>query len=502
MSRFVMATRRARRDQAARQGARDALARAMASSFMANAKVVADNQSEDRATRQVVVFDVDAKEDDIRERSEELGDNVIVEREILHYNDTRRPAELLGFARETLIGSVSHARTRTFGITVTGEGNPLPGARVTLYLRAGNTDRQLTKVASSKGNARFKFSPNYSVSTVVVEPAAGYWPMSVRRPSSGAVVDCPALPDARDCRGWWHRGIGIDRFKKTRGRGIKVGVVDSGLGAHPWLTHCEDIGAYIDGHHRPRAGADVDFHGTHVCGIIGARPTDRTSYGGIASGVSLTSARVFPKDGGASQVDIAAAIDALSQEHQVDLINLSLGARAPSEVERDAIVDAAEHGTLCVCAAANSNGPVEYPAAFEETLAIAAVGLEGWGPAGSLASQWVPRERKRFGLDGYYHASFSCFGTEVDAAAPGVGIISTVPRRFGVTVPYAAADGTSMASPAACAVLATLLSDDEVYRGIPRDTARTNHARALFEGACQHIGLTAEYQGRGMPRAV
>ena len=200
-----------------------------------------------------------------------------------------------------------------------------------------------------------------------------------------------------------------------------MGVVDTGLGRHPELQHCNSIGAYVDGLHLSDAGDDVESHGTHVCGIIASRPGSTDGFGGIAPGVDLVSARVFRAGGGANQADIANAIDALSQRHEIDLINLSLGSPQASEIERDAIIDAAEHGTLCVCAAANSNGAVEYPAAFAETLAIAAIGLEGWGPIGSVAYQQTPWQRERFGLNGLYHAGFSCYGAEINGGAPGVG---------------------------------------------------------------------------------
>ena len=181
------------------------------------------------------------------------------------------------------------------------------------------------------------------------------------------------------------------------------------------------------------------------------------------------------------------------------ILLLSLGSPQPSEIERDAIIDAAERGTLCVCAAANSNGPVEFPAAFPETLAISAIGLIGWGPVGSLASLRLPQDFERFGFDNLYHANFSCFGPEITGAAPGVGIISTVPERFGMSAPYAAMGGTSMASPAACAALAAILSRDRIYKSLPRNDMRTAHARKRFRESCCDIGLDPIYQGSGMP---
>jgi subtilisin family serine protease len=165
---------------------------------------------------------------------------------------------------------------------------------------------------------------------------------------------------------WWHRALGVSDPDPTRGSGIKVGVIDTGVGPHGCLSHVTSVGSFIDLVFNGGGGADVESHGSHVCGTIGARPENDLDFMGIAPGVDLFSARVFPPGRGANQADIADALDSLSKDHQVDLINLSLGAPSPSNIERDAIRDALERGTLCVCAAANSAGPVEFPAAFPE----------------------------------------------------------------------------------------------------------------------------------------
>jgi subtilisin len=196
------------------------------------------------------------------------------------------------------------------------------------------------------------------------------------------------------------------------------------------------------------------------------------------------------------------AIDELSKTHQVDLINMSLGAEQGSRIELDAIQDALERGTLCVCAAGNESGAVAYPAAFSETVAISALGQLGWAPEGTLAAGKLPEQTDKFGDEGLYLANFSCFGPEITATAPGVGYISTVPEQHGLSAPYAAMDGTSMASPAACGALAVLLSQDTAYQTMPRDETRAEMARTILRRRCQDIGLEPDYQGRGVPDAA
>jgi subtilisin len=203
---------------------------------------------------------------------------------------------------------------------------------------------------------------------------------------------------------------------------------------------------------------------------------------------------------GANQGDIANAIDALSRGAAVDVINMSLGSGQASQIEHDAIIDAYERGTVCVCAAGNDGGPVNWPARFPECIAVSAIGVAGWGPAGSLAATRMPLTADRFGRDGVFLANFSSFGPDLLCAGPGVGIVSTVPERFGLRTPYLAMDGTSMASPWVTGALTVLLSLNPAFQSLPRDRARADTAKAILRRSCVDLGLPITLQGLGIPR--
>jgi len=334
----------------------------------------------------------------------------------------------------------------------------------------------------------------------LVYPTGGFWPMLVRGSALGAPIECPALP-ADGPLGWWHAALGLEAADPALGRGIRIGVVDTGAGPHACLKHIESVGAFLGGNALPPGfAADVGEHGSHVCGTIGARPAEMGHYAGIAPGCELLVARVFATpDSGASNADIANAIDALSQRHGADIINLSLGAVTPSQVVQLAIQEAADCGTLCICAVGNNGGAVLYPAAFPEVIAVAALGLLGWGPPGSLSAGRLPSGGTLFGQRNIYAANFTSHGASVDCAAPGVGILATVPNRYGAVPLYGAMDGSSMASPVICGALAALLSRDSAYRALPRDARRTETARRMLMEALRTVGLPLEYEGRGMP---
>jgi subtilisin len=275
------------------------------------------------------------------------------------------------------------------------------------------------------------------------------------------------------------------------GQGITVGVIDTGCGPHPNLQHVTLAGVFTNGQSLPGSGAtDVAEHGTHTTGLIGARPSRRGDYIGMAPASNLFHARVFAsEDEGPSQADLISAIDALSRDHQCDLINMSLGGGPASRAEEDAIRDALERGTLCICSAGNDAGPVNFPAAYPECVSVSALGQVGWAPPGTFSAGNRPRESGMMGKDNLFIATFSSNGTGLVAAGPGVGIVSTVPDRGGATGLYMEMDGTSMASPAVCATLAAILSKNPDYGNLPRDRSRSQAARQLLEANCISLGL-------------
>jgi subtilisin family serine protease len=286
-------------------------------------------------------------------------------------------------------------------------------------------------------------------------------------------------------------------------------VVDTGVGPHPYLTQVQSIGSFVNGKHdaSPQAGRDVEDHGTHVSGIINARPPASSGdFIGIAPKADVFMARVFPDkaesqagSNGANQGDIANALDALST-NQVDLINLSLGGPTPSQIELDAIQAAIEAGALVICAAGNGNGsPVMYPAAYPQTVAVSAIGVLGVVPVGSLAAASLPTLPDRFTPLGLYLANFSNIGPQVSCTGPGVGIISTVPGRKATDAAYADMSGTSMATPAVCARLAVLLGNDRAYRNSPRDASRALRAWMTLIQNLYRVGLDSTYEGGGIP---
>jgi subtilisin family serine protease len=250
------------------------------------------------------------------------------------------------------------------------------------------------------------------------------------------VSEIPSDPEGDPYRTWkWGRNdphgyINQDAFQQIHfisvenrytGAGVTVAVIDTGIDANhpvfrdrllPGRDLVSDDDVPQDGPEVGQAGGAAVGHGTHVSGIIAH----------LAPGSKILPVRVLNVDGRGNVFILAYAID-WAVEHGADVINLSLGADADSEVLSDAVARAQEKGVVIVAAAGNDNAEAkQYPAAFPGVLSITAVD---------------ERSRK---------APFANYGEDwVDLAAPGVGITSTIPMSGSLL--YATWSGTSMATP-------------------------------------------------------
>lgn len=265
------------------------------------------------------------------------------------------------------------------------------------------------------------------------------------------------------------------QWKATRGAGVTVAVLDTGIEAEHG-----DLAAAIDDARdfsRSRSGPrDRQGHGTHVAGTIAARRNEQGVVG-IAPECRLLVGKVLGDDGAGSEQAVAAGI-AWATERGADIISLSLGSRHPSRLIEEAAVRAARQGRFVICAAGN-DGPadsVNYPAALESTIAVGAVDRHG------------------------RVARFSSRGSQVDIAAPGQDILST---WLGGS--YAKLSGTSMAAPFVSGVVALMLAKHRATGGSTplrnNDDLRAHLARCATDAGSP--GHDAAY-GWGLinPRAL
>ena len=200
---------------------------------------------------------------------------------------------------------------------------------------------------------------------------------------------------------------------------VNVYVIDTGVDAgHPDL----DVVGHVNFAGGPNR--DCHGHGTHVAGTVAAR--DNTlDVVGVAPGAPVTGVKVLSCSGSGSNSSVISGINWVTANARKPAVaNMSLGGGAAQAID-DAVRNSAASGVFYALAAGNENTN-----ACTRSPARAGAGTNN-GILTVAATDSAELE-----------ASWSNYGSCVDAWAPGVSILST--RKGGGTTTMS---GTSMASP-------------------------------------------------------
>ncbi|QNP40409.1 S8 family serine peptidase [Lysobacter solisilvae (ex Woo and Kim 2022)] len=308
-----------------------------------------------------------------------------------------------------LVGAMAIAlATLTIGYASSTTGAPAKDTdRVLIKYKKGNK-AQLKQVLKEAG-ARFHYSFDNMDTMAVTVPVAALEGLKHRADVESIEVDAPRYPMGQTMP--W----GIPRVQAPEavaagadGSGIKVCIIDSGINP----AHEEFAGMAITGDSGNGQPWNVDNcgHGTHVAGTIAAADNG-TGVVGVSPGkVALHIVKVFGDStpGSCGWSYASTLIDAAQrcQAAGAKVINMSLGGTGSSIAERDAFTRLYQQGVLSIAAAGNDgNGAYSYPASYDSVVAVAA----------------LDSNNKR--------AAFSQFTSQVELAAPGVDILSSVPFR-------------------------------------------------------------------------
>jgi thermitase len=239
-------------------------------------------------------------------------------------------------------------------------------------------------------------------------------------------------------------------------KNIKIAILDEGIDSnHPDLNGVIEKSFDAlddDGFQEPN---EWDGHGTACCGLAAAK---HKSFGvkGLSAGCSVYAVRIAQslKPGGNWSTDnftIKKAID-WSWENGADIISNSWGGGAPSNDIIDAFERARTNGRnkkgcVIIIAAGNEDSNVTFPGNLMEVLTVS-------------ASNEYDEPKTKTSKDGEYWWG-SCFGPEVDVAAPGVHNLTTdITGRGGYNKEsnYTDFNGTSSATPIVAGIAGLILS--------------------------------------------
>ncbi|MEU2749687.1 type VII secretion-associated serine protease mycosin [Streptomyces collinus] len=241
-------------------------------------------------------------------------------------------------------------------------------------------------------------------------------------------------------RPWSLQRVLLDElWSQSTGKGMRVAVIDTGVDVtNPQLTDAVDVKSgrnFLpenlkddDGNPIERGKengtTDTVGHGTKVAGIIAARPAKGTGFVGLAPDATIIPIQQNDAEGNG---DVGTLTDAIRYAVQAGahVINISQDTTKPMTSTSDLklAIDQALARKIVVVASAGNDGlggnvKETYPASYEGVLAVAA----------------SDRNNER--------AAFSQSGEFVGVAAPGVDMISTVPKGG-----HCSDNGTSFSAP-------------------------------------------------------
>jgi thermitase len=257
---------------------------------------------------------------------------------------------------------------------------------------------------------------------------------------------------------------GAHTLAKARGSGVIVAILDTGLQAnHPQLAGRIASGGadLVDGDSNPadaKDGIDSDGdgltdeavgHGTFIAGLVLA----------VAPRASVLPIRVLDSDGFGTSFAIARGIE-LARQRGARVINMSFGMNEVSGAVDNLIGELEGEGVVFIASAGNQNSEQQqFPALDSHVVGVAATDAA---------------DKK---------AGFSNFGSWVDVAAPGVGLVSPFP-----TSAFAPWSGTSFATALVSGEAALLFSDrpgarsDDVVDAIEESAVVIDGVNPAFAG--------------------
>ncbi len=306
----------------------------------------------------------------------------------------------------------ANARTETVRVLITYAAgqkaavqNSLDGVGAEVHFTFDNLNTVAVTVPAT-ALAGLQRNPN----VVLIEEDAPRFPIGIN--STQAAVESLAtieagqvvpygvdMVQARDVWDADRNGV-VDSGAPT-GSNRKICIIDSGF-----YTGHEDLqGVNVTGYNGNLPwNTDGSGHGTHVAGTIAAMNNALGVIGVTPGTVNIYVVRVFGDDGAWAYSSTLADAANRCAAAGANIISMSLGGSRSNTTEKNTFATLYNQGILSIAAAGNEGTTaLSYPASYPSVISIAAID----------SNKVV--------------ADFSQYNSSVELAAPGVGVLSTVP---------------------------------------------------------------------------
>lgn len=278
---------------------------------------------------------------------------------------------------------------------------------------------------------------------------------------SASELDDDSLQNTGEATFWNLKSIHVDEKQEVNPtEKVKVALLDSGIDYQEGLEVKERVNLIAEDEEISPMFEDDSNHGTSIASLLVSK-NDKVE--GINQNMELYSARILDEK---NQAPISRVVEGIywAIEKDVNIISISFGTNQYSQALQQAVNDANKKGILVIAAAGNQGEDgtdnVEYPAAFDNVIAV--------GSVNSKAEI----------------SDFSSRGKEVDVVAPGEAVRTT--GAFGETM---VTSGTSMAVPHVVGTASLLWQ---------KDTSKSKEfIRDLLEESARPLGDKEAY-GRGI----
>jgi serine protease len=284
-------------------------------------------------------------------------------------------------------------------------------------------------------------------------------------------------------------------WKHTRGEGITVAVLDTGVAYEdfdefsqaPGLANTHFVAGYdfVNNDEHPN---DDEGHGTHVTGILAGNLLDGGGSVGAAPDVDIMPIKALGANGLGSDFAIARGIR-WAADHGAQVINMSLGGEGAGQVLSEAVRYAAARDCVLIAAGGNENAPeVGYPAYYSDCVAVGATGFDG------IRAPYSNRGRRLLVV-----APGGNLGQDLNEDDRPDGIVAQTfdPDRgydsFDYFYPYA---GTSMACPQVAGAAALIRAANPALSALD--------VRLILQDTAFHLGSPGRnsYYGYGLVDAL